>query len=307
MNQPISTPAFQHEWQQQCYDNSNIAYSKIEMYGLNLSALIKYTLDMLGNINQLVAIQPLSNPIGFVNLMSVADITALRPGEMSIGVEEFPLSSYSQHLTANVKVEELNSCTFVNLWGLEPDGIAFNTAVRVANEITEELLRVMINSSYFNTTVPMSMDPDELLLLMNIQAHDIGRTTRRGTANVVVVGLDAFDVICKGNIRLTEPPPLKDNYSLRSTLQCAGILAGTMKVFVSALIPKNAILLAYRGRCDQEPRFDIDAGLVYCPYQLIVSNTIVLDTHGFQKVAPLTTRYGLQHNKPGYFSVIKLV
>lgn len=121
-------------------------------------------------------------------------------------------------------------------------------------------------------------------------ANTIGRETRRGKGNFVIVSANVGSALAaSGNLNysdgLTSTGLTIDNVG--NTF--AGTLNGSLKVYIDPYIATDEVVVGYRGTSPY------DAGMFYCPY---VPLTMVkaVGEDDFQPRIAFKTRYGLQDN-----------
>lgn len=123
-----------------------------------------------------------------------------------------------------------------------------------------------------------------LATLINKQANDIAKRTRRGPGNWVVVSPDALTVLQSATTsalaRSTEGV-----FEAPTNVKFVGILNETMRVYCDTYAQSDTpVLVGYKGS-------DTDAAAFYCPYVPLMSTPVVIDPNTYQPSVSFMTRY----------------
>lgn len=125
-----------------------------------------------------------------------------------------------------------------------------------------------------------------LAILINKQANDIAKRTRRGPGNWVVVSPDALTVLQSAKSSAFARTTEGDLEGPTNT-RFVGTLNSQMRVFVDTYAQTSTpILVGYKGSSE------IDAGAYYCPYVPLTSTQTVLDPQTMEPVVGFFSRYG---------------
>ncbi len=138
-------------------------------------------------------------------------------------------------------------------------------------------------------------------VLVNRVANEIGRKTRRGTANFMVVSPLMVSVL-QSAAKSVFAPAVEGSFKGPNNTMMVGTLNGTIKVYshlwnqagagidmgaAPAAAVDDTMLLGYKGG-----NGETDTGYFYCPYIPLMSSGVVVHPVTFQPVVSLMTRYG---------------
>ena len=186
--------------------------------------------------------------------------------QYGVNVEDEMLAAIGQEITVEIDQEILRS-----LRTLPPTPTAANTFDQSA--ITGSAISVVDQFAI-------------LAVLMNREANNIARRTRRGKGNWSVISPTMLTVLeaarASAFVRTTEgtwDAPTNNKY--------VGTLNNSMKLYVDTYAEDTApVLIGYKGTSD------VDAATFYCPYVPITTHGIVTDPNSFEFVTSFYTRYG---------------
>lgn len=153
-----------------------------------------------------------------------------------------------------------------NIWDQFDAEIIHAVSNEIAHEITANVLSKLINQGVPDTIIKSSK---ELAVVCNSYANQIGNKTRRGPGNVLVISPESVSY-------LKDCARLNNDDTITTHLHLCGTLSNTIKVLTSNLIPKDTILVGYKGVTS------MDSGLIYCPKNLIVEKDLKMkdnETH----------------------------
>jgi hypothetical protein len=125
-----------------------------------------------------------------------------------------------------------------------------------------------------------------LATLINRQANEVARRTKRGAANWAVVSPTALTILQSATTssfaRTTEGV-----FEAPTNVKFVGVLNSTMRVYVDTYADDSVdVLIGYKGA--QET----DAGAFYCPYIPLMASGTVMDPNTGELVTSFLTRYG---------------
>jgi len=133
-------------------------------------------------------------------------------------------------------------------------------------------------------------------VLIHYVANEIGRKTRRGAGNFIVVSPMMVTVL-QAAAKSAFAPAVAGSFKGPNNTMLVGTLNGTIKVYSYLWNQSQAtnvggsgndtILVGYKGG-DGET----DAGYFYCPYIPLQSSGVITNPVTFQPVVSLMTRYG---------------
>lgn len=139
-----------------------------------------------------------------------------------------------------------------------------------------------------------------LAVLINRVANEIGRKTRRGVGNFIVVSPLIVSVL-QSAAKSVFAPAVEGSFKGPNNTMLVGTLNGTIKVYsylwnqygdgvslgAGAVGAPDPVLVGYKGG-----NGETDAGYFYCPYIPLMSSGVVVNPVTFQPVVSLMTRYG---------------
>jgi hypothetical protein len=136
-------------------------------------------------------------------------------------------------------------------------------------------------------------------VVINAVANEIGRKTRRGVGNFIVVSPMIVSVLQSAS-KSVFAPAVEGSFKGPNNTQLVGTLNGSIKVYsylwnqvgsaaYDGASPgaSDSILVGYKGG-----NGETDAGYFYCPYVPLMSSGVVINPTTFQPVVSLMTRYG---------------
>jgi len=132
--------------------------------------------------------------------------------------------------------------------------------------------------------------------VINAVANEIGRKTRRGVGNFIVVSPMIVSVL-QSAAKSVFAPAIEGSFKGPNNTMLVGTLNGTIKVYSylwnqaqpgsSAPAGSDKILVGYKGG-----NGETDAGYFYTPYVPVMSSGVITNPVTFQPVMSLLTRYG---------------
>lgn len=131
-------------------------------------------------------------------------------------------------------------------------------------------------------------------IIINAVANEIGRKTRRGVGNFIVVSPMVVSIL-QSAAKSVFAPAVAGSFKGPNNTMLVGTLNGTIKVYsylwnqVSGLgsTVSDTILVGYKGG-----NGETDTGYFYCPYIPLMSSGVVINPVTFQPVVSMMTRYG---------------
>lgn len=132
---------------------------------------------------------------------------------------------------------------------------------------------------------------------INYVANEIGRKTRRGVGNYIVVSPMMVSVL-QSAAKSVFAPAVQGSFKGPNNTMLVGTLNGTIKVYSylwNQAQPSggfggagtDVILVGYKGG-----NGETDTGYFYCPYIPLMSSGVVINPVTFQPVVSMMTRYG---------------
>lgn len=132
--------------------------------------------------------------------------------------------------------------------------------------------------------------------VINAVANEIGRKTRRGVGNFIVLSPMLVSVL-QSAAKAVFSPAIEGSFKGPNNTMLVGTLNGTIKVYsylwnqaqpgTSAPNGTDKILIGYKGG-----NGETDAGYFYAPYVPVMSSGVIVNPVTFQPVMSLMTRYG---------------
>ena len=136
-------------------------------------------------------------------------------------------------------------------------------------------------------------------VIINRVANEIGRKTRRGVGNYIVVSPMVVSIL-QSAAKSVFAPAVDGSFKGPNNTMLVGTLNGTIKVYSYlwnqagagldlgvANVHTDEILVGYKGG-----NGETDSGYFYCPYIPLMSSGVVVNPTTFQPVVSLMTRYG---------------
>jgi len=137
-------------------------------------------------------------------------------------------------------------------------------------------------------------------VIINRVANEIGRKTRRGVGNFIVVSPMVVSVL-QSAAKSVFAPAVEGSFKGPNNTMLVGTLNGSIKVYSYLWNQQGAgldlgapqagnndtILVGYKGG-----NGETDTGYFYCPYIPLMSSGVVVNPVTFQPVVSLMTRYG---------------
>jgi hypothetical protein len=137
-------------------------------------------------------------------------------------------------------------------------------------------------------------------IIINRVANEIGRKTRRGVGNFIVVSPMIVSVLQSAS-KSVFAPAVDGSFKGPNNTMLVGTLNGSIKVYsylwnqagagldlgVAQAGNNDTILVGYKGG-----NGETDTGYFYCPYIPLMSSGVVVNPVTFQPVVSLMTRYG---------------
>jgi len=178
-------------------------------------------------------------------------------------------------------------------------------------EITQEIDGEIINDLFalagtvdtwdYATTAGATYAPayigdrfSNVAVVINRVANEIGRKTRRGVANWIVVSPMMVSVL-QSAAKSVFAPAVDGSFKGPNNTMLVGTLNGAIKVYSymwnqnqpGASVGVDQILVGYKGG-----NGETDTGYFMCPYIPIMSSGVIINPVTFQPVVSLMTRYG---------------
>lgn len=203
-------------------------------------------------------------------------------------------------------MQDMNSQHGMNIETEMTTGMSAEIVQEIDNEIISDLLALAGTVANWNGSLPASAGYytptfagdrfSQLGILINAVANEIGRKTRRGVANYIVVSPMIVSIL-QSAAKSVFAPAVEGSFKGPNNTMLVGTLNGSIKVY-SYLWNQavgtdlggsgdDEILVGYKGGNGEQ-----DAGYFYCPYIPLMSTGVIMNPVTMQPVMSLMTRYG---------------
>lgn len=245
--------------------------------------------------------------------------------KMSLEIVSQAIEARSRKLQAGWTIEamqDLNAQHGLDLESEMTQGLSAEIVQEIDAEIIGDLLALAGTVGVFDgsgtgtytTNYTPAYIGDRLAnlgVIVNFVANEIGRRTRRGTANFLVASPMVVSVL-QSAAKSVFAPAVSGSFKGPNNTELVGTLNGTIKVYSylwnsvtplasspesgwGASVPagvatntgEDEILLGYKGG-----NGETDAGFFYAPYIPLMSSGVIVNPVTFQPVVSLMTRYG---------------
>lgn len=250
---------------------------------------IKFLVKLLDNMTamNLIDVQPMVGPVGLAYHLGFRYETPARDRadgkRMNFEVYRSTVEAMTRKMRTFFTMEARQDSYHQADMKEEIESIL---ASELAYEFNNEMIHHMQNLANVEEDMPFD---GNLAVVINQAANKVAQRTRRGAANFVVMSpMSLTRLQASTTTNFVSASGLKYN---SSGLIYAGTLNGTMAIYISFIIGENDILLGYKGTSGE-----IDGGLAYCPYIMLMSSGVVVDPATFQPQVQMMTRYGMSEN-----------
>ena len=229
--------------------------------------------------------------------------------KMGVEIVSQAVESGSRKLQAGWTIEAMQDLQAQHGLDLENEmtqALSAEIVQEIDNEIITDLLGLAGTVAAFDGSLPgapgyyrPTFVGDRLAnlgVMINYVANEIGRKTRRGVGNFIVVSPMIVSVLQSAN-KSVFAPATQGSFKGPNNTMLVGTLNGTIKVYsylwnqVQATnvggTGNDSILVGYKGG-----NGETDSGYFYCPYIPLMSSGVVINPVTFQPVVSLMTRYG---------------
>lgn len=202
-------------------------------------------------------------------------------------------------------MQDLNSQHGMNIETEMTTGMSAEIVQEIDNEIISDLLALAGTVANWDGALPAAAGyyrPTfggdrfaQLGILINYVANEIGRKTRRGTANFIVVSPMIVSIL-QSAAKSVFAPAVDGSFKGPNNTMLVGTLNGSIKVYSYLWNQTQAtdvggtgddeILVGYKGGNGEQ-----DAGYFYCPYVPLMSTGVIMNPVTMQPVMSLMTRY----------------
>lgn len=202
-------------------------------------------------------------------------------------------------------MQDMNSQHGMNIETEMTTGMSAEIVQEIDNEIISDLLALAGTVGSWDGSLPAApgyyrptFGGDrfaQLGILINYIANEIGRKTRRGTANFIVVSPMIVSIL-QSAAKSVFAPAVEGSFKGPNNTMLVGTLNGSLKVYSYLWNQTQAvdvggtgddeILIGYKGGNGEQ-----DAGYFYCPYVPLMSTGVIMNPVTMQPVMSLMTRY----------------
>lgn len=231
--------------------------------------------------------------------------------KVSLEVISQAVEAGSRKLQAGWTIEamqDLNAQHGLDLENEMTQAMSAEIVQEIDAEIISDLLALAGTVDTWNgTTTPSGLTPTfvgdrfaNLGVIINRVANEIGRKTRRGVGNFIVVSPMIVSVL-QSAAKSVFAPAIQGSFKGPNNTMLVGTLNGSIKVYSylwnqaqsgadaypGVAATNDQILVGYKGG-----NGETDTGYFYCPYIPLMSSGVVVNPSTFQPVVSLMTRYG---------------
>ena len=223
--------------------------------------------------------------------------------KMSLEVVSQAVEAGSRKLQAGWTIEamqDLNSQHGLDVESEMTQALSAEIVQEIDHEIITDLIALAgtVDTFDYATTAGATYAPAyigdrmaNIAVVINRVANEIGRKTRRGVANFIVVSPMIVSML-QSAAKSVFAPAVDGSFKGPNNTMLVGTLNGSIKVYSylwnqSQPGDVDQILVGYKGG-----NGETDTGYFYCPYIPLMSSGVVVNPTTFQPVVSLMTRYG---------------
>lgn len=231
--------------------------------------------------------------------------------KISLEVISQAVEAGSRKLQAGWTIEamqDLNAQHGLDLENEMTQAMSAEIVQEIDAEIISDLLALAGTVDTWNgTSTPAGLTPNfvgdrfaNLGVIINRVANEIGRKTRRGVGNFIVVSPMIVSVL-QSAAKSVFAPAISGSFKGPNNTMLVGTLNGSIKVYSylwnqaqsgadaypTTAATNDQILVGYKGG-----NGETDTGYFYCPYIPLMSSGVIVNPTTFQPVVSLMTRYG---------------
>lgn len=240
-----------------------------------------------------------ANNVALGTAALTADFEAFGGRQLQLEVLKQTVTAGSRKLQAKWTVEAMQDLSAQHGLDLEAE-ITAALSSEIVSEIDNEIINDLIglagtvesfdmNATNF-TGVPNYVGDRFAVLgvLINKVANEIGRKTRRGSANWIVVSPLVASLL-QSAAKSVFAPAVSGSFEGPNNTKLIGVLNGAVKVYTYIYHDTGSepVLLGYKGG-----NGEMDTGYFYCPYVPLMSSNVVIDPATYNPQISLMTRYG---------------
>jgi hypothetical protein len=200
-------------------------------------------------------------------------------------------------------MQDLNSQHGLNIETEMTAGMSAEIIQEIDNEVISDLLALAGTTATWNGALAASpytptFAGDRFAALgtiINAVTNEIGRKTRRGAGNFIVVSPMILSVL-QSAAKSVFAPAVEGSFKGPNNTALAGTLNGSIKVYSYMWNQASSttfggsgddeLLIGYKGGNGEQ-----DAGYFYCPYIPLMSTGVIMNPTTYQPSMSLMTRY----------------
>lgn len=223
----------------------------------------------------------------------------------SFGGRQLTLSVLKQSVTAGTRrlqakwtqeaMQDINSQHGIDLEAEITAALAAEITSEIDNEIITDLATLAGTVETFNMAGSFTGTPNYvgdrhavLGILIAKVANEIGRKTRRGAGNFIIVSPTVATILQSAS-RSVFAPAVQGSFDSPTGTRLIGTLNGTIKVYSYNYFDQGTepVVVGYKGG-----NSELDAGYFYCPYIPLVQSGVIQDPATYNPQTMISTRYG---------------
>ncbi|HJZ24558.1 MAG TPA: hypothetical protein VJ201_08990 [Candidatus Babeliales bacterium] len=271
--------------------------SWVEPFHLALLKISKKVLDGLV-AREWVGIQPMMGPIGLAYTMQYRKNSK---NQLSLEIISNAVEAVTQKLNAGWTIEAMQDMKTMHGLDLVTE-LEDIMASMIILEIESYLINWMWSIGTKHEPLKLSSEApfsnviehaQKIALKINLIANEISAKTRRGPANFMITDPLIISILQAGLKDDFTPVPVGyEHIKGPNNTQLMGFLFKRISVYstisLTEELNKSTILLGYKGK-----NGELDTGIIYMPYVLVMSGGVIINPITFQPVASLLSRFGL--------------
>ncbi len=227
-----------------------------------------------------VGVQPLTAPVGTTYSLNYES----KDEKLSLEVLSHATEATSRKLAHKMTMEDFESIT-------SDDS---QHGIEIANEIYQGIRNDLMRIAQKQTLDFANIRKEQfaciaLITTLNKVANNIGKDTRRGVGNFVILSETMLSVLTNERALEIDEAHVDEQYPY---VKYVGTISGTIKVYHDLTLEDDKIIIGYKGTSD------VDTGYVYAPYTPVITTGITVNPNTFESTMGFATRAGLYINQP---------
>jgi hypothetical protein len=295
--------------------------------------------DVLANeVGALVGFQSMAGPVGQVYSMQyktvenenpdTAELSSIRTDggrRLTLEIVSNAIGAETKRLNSAFSMEAASDMLAVHKINLEDELLRAYTS-EVSYEILNEVIGTLVkNAEHSTISLKTKVDSTKKIkkpkkavenfpssafvgdkfskigIAINERCNEIGRTTRRGVGNFIVVSPVIVSMLQTAS-NTVFAPAIEGSYKGPNNFQFVGTLNGSIKVYCALVtaLESDSILIGYKGANE------VDTGYVYAPYVTVSVGPTTIHPITFSPLRPLFNRAGKILLDASYYKVLKI-